>query len=123
MIPIFGWCVYLLKNISINRTDGRSSLRKIIKSCGEHVNKNRTLIIFPEGTRIAYGEQSNLKKGIFKILDVLKMQSILMNHDAGKYWSKNSLIIKPGVISVETISLKYSSDMDEIKQRIINHFA
>ncbi|MEK9977046.1 MAG: lysophospholipid acyltransferase family protein [Gammaproteobacteria bacterium] len=123
MIPIFGWCLYLLKNISINRADGRTSLRKIIKSCGEHVNKNRTLIIFPEGTRIAYGEQSSLKKGIFKILDVLKMQSILINHDAGKYWSKNSLIIKPGIISIETISLKYSSDMDEIKQRIINHFA
>ena len=123
MIPIFGWCLYLLKNISIDRGDGRSSLRKIIKSCGEHVDKNRTLIIFPEGTRIAYGEQSNLKKGIFKILDVLKMQSILMNHDAGKFWSKNSLIIKPGVICIETLSLEYTSDMDEIKQRIINHFA
>ena len=46
-----------------------------------------------------------------------------MNHDAGKYWSKNSLIIKPGVICIETLSLEYSSDMDEIKQRIINHFA
>lgn len=123
MIPIFGWCLYLLKNISIDRADGRSSLRKIIKSCGEHVDKNRTLIIFPEGTRIAYGEQSILKKGIFKILDVLKMQSILMNHDAGKFWSKNSLIIKPGVICIETLSLEYTSDMDEIKQRIINHFA
>ncbi len=32
-----------------------------------------------------------------------------MNHDAGKYWSKNSLIIKPGVINIETISLKYSA--------------
>ena len=64
----------------------------------------------------------NYKKGIFKILDVLKIQSILMNHDAGKYWSKSSLIIKPGVINIETISLKYSSDMDEIKERIINHF-
>ena len=123
MIPIFGWCLYLLKNISIDRANGRSSLRKIIKSCGEHVDKNRTLIIFPEGTRIAYGEQSILKKGIFKILDVLKMQSILMNHDAGKFWSKNSLIIKPGVICIETLSLEYTSDMDEIKQRIINHFA
>ena len=112
-----------MKNISIDRADGRSSLRKIIKSCGEHVDKNRTLIIFPEGTRIAYGEQSILKKGIFKILDVLKMQSILMNHDAGKFWSKNSLIIKPGVICIETLSLEYTSDMDEIKQRIINHFA
>ena len=50
------------------------------------------------------------------------MQSILMNHDAGKYWSKNSLIIKPGFICIETLSLEYSSDMDEIKQRIINHF-
>ena len=89
----------------------------------EPKQKNYSVVIFPEGTRVAYGEQSSLKKGIFKILDVLKMQSILMNHDAGKYWSKSSFIIRPGVISIETISLKYSCDMDVIRQRIINHFA
>ena len=44
------------------------SLRKIIKSCGEHINKNRTLIIFPEGARVAYGEQSILKKEFLEFL-------------------------------------------------------
>lgn len=122
LIPIFGWCLYLLKNIYIDRKDGRSSLKKIIKSCGEHIRKKRTLIIFPEGTRIAYGEKAHLKKGVFKILDVLKIQSTLMNHDAGRYWNKNSLMIKPGVICIETLSLDYSSDISEMKQSIINHF-
>ncbi len=29
MIPLFGWCLYLLKNISIDRSDGISSLKKL----------------------------------------------------------------------------------------------
>jgi 1-acyl-sn-glycerol-3-phosphate acyltransferase len=28
MIPLFGWCLYLLKHISIDRSDGASSLKK-----------------------------------------------------------------------------------------------
>ncbi len=56
-IPLFGWCLYLLKNISIDRSDGVNSLKKIMKACDSHVLDRRTLIIFPEGTRASYGEK------------------------------------------------------------------
>ena len=122
MIPLFGWCLYLLKNISINRSDGVSSLKKIMKACEEHINNDRTLIIFPEGTRVAYGENVEIKKGVLRILDALKLPSILLNHNAGKFWSKDSFSIKPGTIMIKTLSLQYNNDQSISKDKIQQHF-
>ncbi len=122
MIPIFGWCLYLLKNISIDRSDGVKSINKIIKSSRDHIDKKRTLIIFPEGTRVPYGEKSNIKKGVLKILDFLKIHFLIMNHDAGKYWNKNSFVIKPGVINIYTRSLDFTNDTTSLKEKIVQHF-
>jgi 1-acyl-sn-glycerol-3-phosphate acyltransferase len=122
MIPLFGWCLYLLKNISINRSDGVSSLNKIMKACDEHVTNDRTLIIFPEGTRVAYGKNVEIKKGVLRILDSLKIPSLIINHNAGKFWSKDSLIIKPGTIVIKTLSLEYYSDQSISKNKIQEHF-
>ncbi len=122
MIPLFGWCLYLLKNISINRSDGVSSLKKIMKACDEHVDNDRTLIIFPEGTRVNYGKNIEIKKGVLKILDALKLPSIIINHNAGKFWSKDSFLIKPGTVLIETISLPYNADQLISKNKIQEHF-
>ena len=122
MIPVFGWCLYLLRNISINRSDGVSSLKKIMESCGEHVQQKRALIIFPEGTRVPYGASVKLKKGIFKIIESLKISALVINHDAGKYWSKSSLLIKPGIINISSVHLEYTDDTDELNSKIVKHF-
>ena len=50
-IPLFGWCLFLLKNIAIDRSDGVTALKKIMNTCNDHISNKRTLIIFPEGTR------------------------------------------------------------------------
>ena len=121
-IPIFGWCLYLLKNVSIDRSDGIKSLKKIIESSRDHIEKKRTLIIFPEGTRVTYGEKSEIKKGVLKIIDFLKIHFLVMNHDAGKYWNKSSFIIKPGVININTQSLNFTDDMNYLKKEITNYF-
>ena len=122
LIPIFGWCLYLLKNISIDRSDGVKSLKKIIESSRDHIEKKRTLIIFPEGTRVPYGRKSDIKKGVLKILDFLKIHFLVMNHDAGKYWNKSSFLIKPGVININTQSLDFTDDINYLKKEITNYF-
>lgn len=122
MIPIFGWCLYLLDNISIDRSDGAASLKKIMNSCRHHIENNKTIIIFPEGTRLPYGSKTHIKKGILKILESLKISSLLLHHNAGKYWQKNSYLIKPGVIKVHTLSLDYDNNLDLLKKNIENHF-
>ena len=122
MIPLFGWCLYLLKNISIDRSDGVTSLKKIIKSCNKHIKKGKTVIIFPEGTRTSYNKTTKIKKGILKLLDSVQNTSLVINHDAGKYWNKNSYIIKPGNIKISTLSLKYNANTSKLKETIELHF-
>ena len=122
MIPIFGWCLYLLKNISIDRSDGVSSLKKIMSISSKHIKNDKTLIIFPEGTRLPYGSKTSIKKGVLKILESLKLNSLLLHHDAGRYWRKNSFLIKPGVIKINTVSMNYNNNLDFLKKRIEEHF-
>ena len=122
MIPLFGWCLYLLKHISIDRSDGASSLKKIMKSCDEHIQKNRTIIIFPEGTRSLFGTKAKLKRGVFKILESVKTRSHIVNHTAGQYWN-NSFLIRPGTININVISLEYDPNLDNLKNKIQNHFS
>ena len=122
MIPIFGWCLYLLNNIPIDRSDGTSSLKKIMGSCSHHIENNKTVIIFPEGTRISYGSTSHIKKGVLKIIKSLKINSLLLHHDAGKYWNKNSYLIHPGIIKISSLTLDYNSNSDTLKKNIEEHF-
>ena len=121
-IPLFGWCLFLLKNIAIDRSDGVTALKKIMNSCNDHIANKRTLIIFPEGTRVPYGQTGTLKKGIFKIIESLKITSLVLNHDAGKYWSRDSFIIKPGSIAIKTLSLDYTAKADNLNTVIREHF-
>ena len=121
-IPLFGWCLFLLKNISIDRSDGVTALKKIMSSCNDHIANNRTLIIFPEGTRVPYGETGKIKKGIYKIIESLKITSLVLNHDAGKYWSRDSFLIKPGNINIKTLSLDYTTEVDDLNTSIREHF-
>ena len=121
-IPLFGWCLFLLRNIAIDRSDGVNALKKILNSCNEHIANKRTLIIFPEGTRVPYGQRGTIKKGIFKIVESLKITSLVLNHDAGKYWSRDSFIIKPGCINIETLSLDYTPKADNLNTIIREHF-
>ena len=121
-IPLFGWCLFLLKNIAIDRSDGVTALKKIMNSCNDHINNNRTLIIFPEGTRVPYGQTGTIKKGIFKIVESLKIASLVLNHNAGKYWSRDSFLIKPGTINIKALSLDYTPHADDLDNIIREHF-
>ena len=93
-----------------------------MNSCNDHIANKRTLIIFPEGTRVPYGQAGTIKKGIFKIIESLKITSLVLNHDAGKYWSRDSFIIKPGSINIKTLSLEYTAEADDLKTVIREHF-
>ena len=69
-----------------------------------------------------YGQTGTIKKGIFKIIESLKIASLVLNHDAGKYWSRDSFLIKPGSINIKALSLDYTAEADDLDTIIREHF-
>lgn len=97
-IPVFGWGLWATRPIAIDRQERRTALEQVITQGKQKIREGRYVLIFPEGTRTLYGEVGNYKKGAAMLASDAQVPVVPIAHDAGKYWSINSLWIKPGTI-------------------------
>ncbi|MEM7304027.1 MAG: lysophospholipid acyltransferase family protein [Pseudomonadota bacterium] len=130
-IPLFGWGIASTQPIALDRKQGKKSLKQLVKDGREKLNLGRFILIFPEGTRIPYGENRPLKIGGFLLAKQTKAKILPVAHDAGRLWPRNSFVKKPGIIhikiglpysteelSTEEISEKYSNWLEDTKKEI-----
>ena len=97
-IPFFGLGLRATGPIAIDRSDQKNALDQVVEQGIEKLKEGRYVLIFPEGTRTAYGESGRYKKGAAKLAIAANKPIIPVAHDAGKYWAHNSWWIKPGTI-------------------------
>lgn len=124
-IPIAGWYIKRSGAIGINRGSGTTAMRKILKSTQEAITNNKTIIIFPEGTRTTQGEDKQYKPGVVALYKRFNIPIIPMALNSGRYWGKNSLLKNKGKIIFQflpPIKTKLSRDqfMIELKNCIQN---
>jgi 1-acyl-sn-glycerol-3-phosphate acyltransferase len=60
-----------------------------------------SILIFPEGTRLASNNLEKHKIGIFAVYKEMNIPVILAFVDSGKFWPTNSLKKKPGKITLK----------------------
>jgi len=101
LIPIFGLYLKKLNMISINRSAGPRALKKMLSDSVDRISRGNILIIFPEGTRKKPGENPDYKPGIAGIYNVLNSDVLPVALNSGLFWPKNSLVIRPGKITLE----------------------
>ena len=99
-IPLFGWCLYLLGNIGIDRNSGRKAIKKMMLDGNNLIKKGHTIIVFPEGTRVSCKSKTVIKKGGLLMTKSMNLGVIPITHNAGKYWPKHSFIKYPGTIKM-----------------------
>src|SRR4029450_1756907 len=63
VIPLFGWVTRRYGGIGVDREAGASALRVMMAEAKAAVASGRPVIIFPEGTRVAFGEAPPLQRG------------------------------------------------------------
>ncbi len=104
-IPFYGW--YLLSSgmIHINRGLGISAIKKIVKDTTSCLKAGKSVIIFPEGTRVKPGEPRDIQPGIAAIHKCNKNIPIIpITLNSGLYWPKGLSLIKPGKITIKFLS-------------------
>jgi 1-acyl-sn-glycerol-3-phosphate acyltransferase len=99
-IPFVGWAIHALKPIAINRSAGVSAVNQVVQQGRERLREGLWVLIFPEGTRVAPGE--NRKYGVSGALLATKAgcKLVPIAHDAGRYWPRRGWVKKPGIIRV-----------------------
>jgi len=99
-IPVFGWGLGLIEPIAIQR-HGSDARTKLLKQGIDKLRKNRWVIIFPEGTRVAVGENKRFAKGGAALAQASGYPIVPISHNAGKFWPKGFFIKNSGVIHVK----------------------
>lgn len=100
LIPFFGWAIASLKFILIDRSSGRMAIRQMIDQYRKRKKEGHWLVIFPEGTRKAVGEEPNYKIGGAVVAVETDSALLPLAVNAGEFWPRHSFLKWPGEISV-----------------------
>ncbi len=99
-IPIYGWGLASMQPIAIDRGSAIKSFRQIVEQGCERLKENLWVIIFPEGTRVAPGEKGKYLPGGGLLAEKSNANIIPVAHNAGYLWPRNSIVKKPGLITI-----------------------
>ena len=89
LIPVFGWYLKKIGSISINRNKVTKENLNFFRDISKAISKrNRTLIIFPQATRVLPDERPPFKKGVGRIYEKLKILCQPVAINSGKVWPK-----------------------------------
>ncbi len=99
-IPVFGWGLYLTNPVGIDRSSPRQALNQLIIKGGELLKQGRTMVIFPEGTRVSPGHRAKFEPGgsLLAVKTGTPVVPVALN--AGEFWPKHSFRKYPGHIKV-----------------------
>jgi 1-acyl-sn-glycerol-3-phosphate acyltransferase len=99
-LPFFGWGLAMLKPISIDRSSGRKAIKQIIEQGKARLDAGIWVTIFPEGTRVAPGQQKRWGIGGAVLAEESGYPIVPVAHNAGEFWGRGEFVKKPGTIHV-----------------------
>ena len=99
-IPIYGWYLPFIA-ICIKRGT-IASIKQVARESKKQLQNGNSLFVFPEGTRVAYGEDGEVKPGIYFIhKENPDVPIIPVALNSGKFWKKGSFNIQPGTVAIK----------------------
>jgi 1-acyl-sn-glycerol-3-phosphate acyltransferase len=99
-VPFFGWAMGRLDMIHIDRKQGSQAFAKVVAQGQELLARGVWIIMFPEGTRIARGQQGTYKTGGTRLACATGAPVIPVAVTSAKCWPRKAFIKVPGVVDV-----------------------
>lgn len=98
-IPFFGFTLSKSGMISIDRSLGSKALVDMTnKALNVLNNENRSIIIFPEGTRTKYGERGKYYSGVYMIYKKSNKKVLCVGTNSGKFLPKGGILPSKGSV-------------------------
>ncbi|HEX8620416.1 MAG TPA: lysophospholipid acyltransferase family protein [Allosphingosinicella sp.] len=99
-IPLWGRLTRVYGIIPVDREGGAAALRKMLRAADEARSEGRPIVIFPEGTRVAPGEQPPLEPGFAGLYRALGLPVVPVALDSGQVWPRRSFVKRPGAVTM-----------------------
>lgn len=102
-IPIFGFYLLRFGVMGIDRSQGKAALKHMIRVSQKAAATRRNLLIFPQGTRLAPGQEHPYHSGIYAIYAATGLEVVPVALNSGCFWPKDTIAKTPGEIVVSIL--------------------
>ena len=119
-LPFFGWGLAMTSPIAISRGNKREAIQQLLSQGQERLAQGFCVVIFPEGTRVPFGQRGKYKRGGAYLAAASGVPVVPVAHNAGRLWKKNAFFKLPGVITMSIGQPIDSTGLsaDEINRRV-----
>jgi len=99
-VPVVGWAIGLVLNpIAINRSQGQSAVKQVIDKGKQRLAEGTWVTIFPEGTRVPYGETRKYGISGAALAKEAGVEIVPVAHNAGDFWRRHEFFsMRPGTV-------------------------
>jgi len=88
-IPVWGWAARRYGMIIVDRAASAGALRNMMRDAKAALGEGRSVLIFPEGTRVPPGEAPELKAGFAGLYRMLGLPVVPIALDTGQVWPRH----------------------------------
>lgn len=87
-IPVWGWAARRYGVIVVDRAANAKALRQMMREAKAALGEGRSVLIFPEGTRVAPGEKPPIRSGFAGLYRALGLPVVPVALDSGRLWPR-----------------------------------
>jgi 1-acyl-sn-glycerol-3-phosphate acyltransferase len=99
-VPVFGWALWLLKPIAIDRRGGGGAVQQVLDQGRRRLDEGLWVTIFPEGTRMPIGQTRRYGLSGALLACEAGRPIVPVAHNAGYFWPRRGWLKRPGTIRV-----------------------
>jgi 1-acyl-sn-glycerol-3-phosphate acyltransferase len=99
-IPVFGWGLRHAPMIPVYRDRRGSNLRRIVREAQNSLAEGRSILLFPEGTRVKPGHSRTFERSLELLYQKCNADIVPVVHNAGLCWAKGFATKGPGLITM-----------------------
>lgn len=126
-IPLFGLYLAKVGCVPIDRKAGASTIKHMVKSAQEKLDKGFTIVIFAEGTRTSPDNENPVyHPGVAALYTQLNVPLVPVALNSGLCWGRKAVLKKPGIVTIRFLpplaaGLNRKALMAELREQVETH--